>query len=180
MLVLIDKVIIYGVVAMQVFGVLLLFALIQAKVSKFANVVTTFASKYSILLATFILSASVAGSLYYSVVLGYDPCVLCWYQRILIYPQLIIFAIAIWKKRTDVWQYTVPMSVIGLLVALYHNFLPYFESVGLGCGSSGPSCSKLYVFAFGYLTIPVMSLTVFAILIILSITNNVTRQNESV
>ncbi|HEY4514903.1 MAG TPA: disulfide bond formation protein B [Candidatus Paceibacterota bacterium] len=169
MVAIIDKLIVWGVVIMQLASLLLLFALIQAKVNKVGNAITRLAGKHSILIGFLVLLASVVGSLFYSNVLGYDPCVLCWYQRIFIYPQLVIFGLALWKRRTDIWLYSLGLSLIGILVALYHNFLPYFEKFGLGCGSTGPSCSKLYVFAFGYLTIPVMSLSVFFVLILLAI-----------
>lgn len=66
-------------------------------------------------------------------------------------------------------MYTIPLSIIGGLIAVYQILLPYLANVGVNCGATGVSCTKLYVLAFGYITIPVMSLTVFVILILLAI-----------
>ena len=95
------------------------------------------------------------------------------------YPQVILFATALWYKRRDrqladsPLKYSLPLSIIGAGIAIYHIILPALEKYGVACvTTSGVSCTKLYVFAFGYITIPVMSLTIFAILILLAIANN--------
>jgi disulfide bond formation protein DsbB len=112
-------------------------------------------------------SAAVLGSLYYSEIAGYEPCVLCWYQRIFMYPQMIIFGIAMYKKSSEVLVYNLALSVIGLLLAAYHYYGQIFNAGSLPCAVLGysASCSQRFVMTFGYITIPMMAATVFAVLV---------------
>ncbi|MBP9695491.1 MAG: disulfide bond formation protein B, partial [Candidatus Magasanikbacteria bacterium] len=56
-------------------------------------------------------------SLYYSDIVGYEPCKLCWLQRIFIYPQVILFFIAWRIKDANIWRYSLPVSIFGGLIA---------------------------------------------------------------
>src|SRR5688572_24240976 len=69
-----------------------------------------------------------SGSLVFSEVMGYVPCALCWYQRILMYPLVIIIAVGILNLDDGVRKYVLPLSFIGYVIAFYHNFL-YFGFV---------------------------------------------------
>lgn len=105
------------------------------------------------------------GSLYYSEIRHFTPCVLCWYQRILMYPLVIIIAVGILRKDKKLYQYVLPMSILGWCIALYHvllqkGILP--ESVA-PC-EIGASCLTKYTGYFGFITIPVMSLTAFTVI----------------
>ena len=174
----IQQLIVWGVVVTQIGAGVLLLGVLFARESTFVKVV----GRKAVCVGFFLFLASVAGSLFYSSVLNFEPCLLCWWQRIFIVPQLVLFGVALWTKREDVFLYSVYLSVIGGLIALYHNFLPYFESVGLGCGTdtASVSCVKLYINAFSYLTIPLMSLTVFATAILLAISHKlyINRKDE--
>lgn len=105
------------------------------------------------------------GSLYYSEIRHFTPCVLCWYQRILMYPLVIIIAVGILRRDRGLYQYVLPMSVLGMLIAGYHillqkGFLP--ESIA-PC-EIGASCLTKYTGYFGFITIPVMSFTAFTVI----------------
>jgi disulfide bond formation protein DsbB len=163
----------YGVLALQVASLTLLLALLFARKGGLVKWV----GERAVLLSFFITLATALGSLFYSSVLGYEPCLLCWWQRIFHFPQFIIFGLALWKRRSDVFLYTAPLSVVGGMFALYHIALPYLGSIGIDCGATGVSCNKQFVLEFGYITIPVMSLSVFVTLILLAITNRL-RSNE--
>ncbi len=103
------------------------------------------------------------GSLAYSQLIGFPPCELCWIQRIFIYPQVIIALVAMIKKDKNIIDYLLPMSVIGGLVALYQSFIQWGLFAGLGgCVAVGGECAKVFVNAYGYITIPFMSFTIFA------------------
>lgn len=107
------------------------------------------------------------GSLYFSEIKHFTPCVLCWYQRILMYPLVIIIAVGILRKDKGLYQYVLPMSVLGLLIAFYHVLLQKGiipESIG-PC-QLGASCVTKYTGYFGFLTIPVMSLIAFSVITI--------------
>lgn len=108
------------------------------------------------------------GSLYFSEVLGYPPCVLCWYQRICMYPLAVLFFSAIWTNETKYSKYTFPLILIGLVIAIYHNLLYYGvipDSI-TPC-TQGISCTSKQVEWFGFITIPLLSLTGFIVLAIL-------------
>ena len=113
-----------------------------------------------------------SGSLFYSEVMGYTPCVLCWWQRIFMYSQVLLFGVALWAKDKSVARYSFFMSIIGGLISAYH----YSSQVGfitsdLPCSAIGysASCSTLFFVALGYITIPMMALTAFAMLIIFAL-----------
>jgi disulfide bond formation protein DsbB len=64
------------------------------------------------------------GSLY-AQHLGYEPCVLCWWQRIFLYPLVLLIPIGIWKQDRNIALYALPLAALGGLVALYHTLLYY-------------------------------------------------------
>ena len=103
------------------------------------------------------------GSLLYSDVIGYEPCKLCWYQRILMYPQALLFGIALWKKDKKIVDYAMALSGVGAVIALYHHLMQLGFVPEGDCSAVGysVSCAKVFVLHFGYLTIPLMAFTGF-------------------
>lgn len=129
------------------------------------NLMPTSLNLIALYVAWFQSIVATLGSLYYSEIKHYTPCTLCWYQRILMYPLVVIFAVAILRKEYHIKYYALPLSLIGSIVAFYHvllqkGFLP--ESVA-PC-SIGASCTIKYAGYFGFITIPVMSVTAFVII----------------
>lgn len=105
------------------------------------------------------------GSLYYSEIRHYTPCILCWYQRILMYPLIIIIAVGILRKDKHLYQYVLPMSILGWSIALYHILLQKgILPEGLAPCALGASCTVKYTGYFGFITIPVMSFTAFTVI----------------
>lgn len=107
------------------------------------------------------------GSLYFSEIRDLPPCVLCWYQRIAMYPLTIIIAVTIVRLDRGVWLYVLPLSLIGFGIAVYHNLLYYGvipESIQ-PC-RLGVSCTTRQIEWLGFITIPLMSLTAFAVITI--------------
>lgn len=125
-------------------------------------------NKYLINLALVISLGAVLGSLYYSNVVGFPPCVLCWWQRVLLFPIPLLLIVGKIKKDNNVMQYVVPLALLSAVIALYQSYVYLGGSSILPCTANGGDCSKIYVLAFGYITIPVMSLTVSVYLYILS------------
>ncbi len=111
--------------------------------------------------------ASTAFSLFYSEIAGFVPCTLCWFQRIFMYPQIVLLGIALFKKDSKIVDYALPLTVIGTIFSLYHNYVYYGGVSILPCSAFGlgVSCLRRYVFELGYITIPLMSLTSFLLLI---------------
>ncbi len=120
------------------------------------------------------------GSLYFSDIEGYAPCVLCWWQRIFMYPIIIIIIIATLKKETRIYQYVLPMAILGITVSVYHNLLYTGIIKNEEFCTGGISCTSKYVEYFGFITIPFLAFLGFAIIITLSIIsrNYINKQNK--
>lgn len=108
------------------------------------------------------------GSLFFSSVMEMEPCVLCWYQRIFMYPLAMIFLIALFPLDKKVTRYALPLAILGLGFAIYH-YLLYMGIVPEGlkpCGK-GPSCTKADLELFGFITIPMLSIMAYLTIILL-------------
>ncbi len=147
--------------------VLILIAFLLKK-TKFARKFLNFLSENYLPIAFLIASFATLGSLTFSEILHFDPCKLCWFQRIFMYPQVLIFLIALLKKDRNVWRISLALSLFGFFTALYHVFLQMYPS-SLPCSDEVVSCAKVQFRFFGYITIPVMSTTAFSALILLNL-----------
>ncbi len=104
-----------------------------------------------------------AGSLFFSEVMGYPPCVLCWYQRIALYPLVVVIAIGLAAHDRRVAVYSLPFAVIGLCIAIYHNLIYYgIVPESLTPCSEGTPCNAVQLELLGFVTIPLMSILGFA------------------
>jgi disulfide bond formation protein DsbB len=123
-----------------------------------------------LLLATGISVSATAGSLYYSQIRHFEPCQLCWYQRIFMYPMAVLFVVALIKRDTLVRRYVLPIAAIGASISIYHNYIQIFPDLDAGgaCGF-GPSCSGKYINVFNNVSIPVMALAAFLMIIVVTI-----------
>ncbi|MRX71567.1 disulfide bond formation protein B [Bacillus lacus] len=113
---------------------------------------------------------STIGSLYLSEVLGYIPCDLCWYQRIFMYPLVILLGIAIFKKDEKAAVYSLALSAVGGLISMYHygiQKLPFLAERSVSCGIV--PCTGDYLNWLGFITIPLLALAGFAIVFIMSV-----------
>ncbi len=132
------------------------------------NQILSFIKEHYLLIGFIISLGAVLISLFYSDVIGFAPCKLCWLQRIALYPACILFGLAWFKKDRSISYYIFPMLVLGSLVAFYHNFIYYFGEGVAPCDSSGVSCVQRLVSEFnGYISIPSLALTIFAVLLTL-------------
>lgn len=112
---------------------------------------------------TFLIALlSMAGSLYFSEVLMLPPCILCWYQRITMYPIVILSLIPMVRNDERAYRYIIPFAFIGLLIAGYHSVLYYAVNWGIRPDWTGPcvagiSCTARYIEWLGFITIPLLS-----------------------
>jgi disulfide bond formation protein DsbB len=126
-------------------------------------------------LAGFIVSfVSLVSSLLYSNVIDFPACELCWWQRIFLYPQVVLFGIALYNEKVRkvqddmVFLYSLVLSAIGGGIAIFHYYGQMFDpSLLAACLADGVSCSQLFFVSFGYITIPMMSLTAYLFLVLL-------------
>jgi disulfide bond formation protein DsbB len=115
-----------------------------------------------------IASVSALGSLFFSEIMEFAPCTLCWYQRIFMFPLVLIFLAGLFPLDKGIIRYSLPLALVGWGFALYH-FLLYsgFIPESIQPCSKGVSCSETYLDVFGFITIPLLSLISFSIIIIL-------------
>ena len=111
---------------------------------------------------------SMLGSLFFSEVMDLEPCVLCWYQRIFMYPQVFIFMIALFPLDVRVVKYALPLTLIGWGFAVYHYLVysGYIPEALQPCGQ-GPSCAEINLELFGFITIPMLSILSYTAIIAL-------------
>lgn len=145
--------------------IVLLVVFLLTKKHSFMN----FINKRAFLLAFLVALISMLGSLTYSDIIGYEPCKLCWFQRILMYPQVVILGMASFKKDFRVASYSIVLSIIGAVLAGYHYLLQIGVAPALPCSAVGysASCSQRFVLQYGYITIPMMALSAFVLIALL-------------
>ena len=124
-------------------------------------------SRFLLFLAFIVAAVATAGSLYFSEARLFQPCKYCWYQRILMYPLVILFGIATIRNDRSIVIYTLPLSLIGMGYAIFH----YGLQKGLvpqenGCAAL---CDYAYINWAGFITIPFMSAIAFTLITILSL-----------
>jgi len=156
--------------ALVVLAQALIVALVLAKI--FAgrdNKILNFIRENALGAALIVALTATLGSLFYSELAHFTPCKLCWYQRILMYPQVILLGIAWWKEDWGVRKYAIAMSALGALIAAFHYFEQLSAKPLLSCDTTGfsASCSERFVTTFGYITIPMMALSAFLLILVL-------------
>ena len=115
---------------------------------------------WNILFACWILAAvSTLVSLFFSEVMALKPCVLCWYQRIFMFPLVVILLVGLYPLDKGVVRYALPLAVIGWLFAVYHYLLySGFIPEGLQPCDKELSCTEINLELFGFVTIPMLSI----------------------
>ncbi len=127
-------------------------------------------NKLILLLAFIFVLVATFGSLYFSEILKFQPCTLCWYQRICMYPLVIILCVGILENNKNIYKYVLPLSIVGWIIAVYHNLIQYNiipETIKV-CSAIG-SCTERYVNLFGFITIPLLSLIAFTMINVLMV-----------
>lgn len=160
-----------GTIAMQAVSVGLILAYFWRDKSKVARDTLALAHTWGLWSAFWLSLIGVGLTLYYSEVVGYVPCGLCWMTRVFFYPQVLLFAVALYKHEgSRVADYSLALSIPGAIIALYKHYLELGGSELLPCPASGVGdCGKRYIFEFGYVTMPMMGFSLLCLLIILMI-----------
>ena len=116
--------------------------------------------------ATLVATVATAGSLWFSLGHGLDPCTLCWYQRILMYPLVVVLGVATVEKRSTVSRTALPLAIPGLCLAAYHSYLQVTTN---SCTFGGPCAVVQWRSPVVELTIPNLSLIAFGLITVLLI-----------
>lgn len=128
---------------------------------------SSLADRFGLYFAWLVSIVAMGGSLYFSEVMGLVPCVLCWYQRILMYPLVIILGIATYRQDKKVSIYALPMSIIGLAISLYHIVIQQFPSLATAATcKAGVPCTVDSLHLFGFITIPMLACVAFLLITI--------------
>lgn len=121
------------------------------------------------LLSSWLLAlVSTLGALFFSEVMDFVPCVLCWYQRIAMFPLVLMLGIGTYRDDPHCIRYALPLAMVGWLLAVYHCLL-YAGLIPTGlqpCGAAG-SCAKIDLALAGFITIPLLSFAAFSIIVLL-------------
>lgn len=120
-------------------------------------------SPWALVFAAWLVAAlSTLGALFMSEVMGFAPCVLCWYQRIFMFPLVLVLALGLFPFDPKVARYALPLALVGLLVAVFHLLLTvgYIPESMTPCRQGIP-CSTVQLEWFGFVTIPLLSAFAF-------------------
>jgi disulfide bond formation protein DsbB len=127
-------------------------------------------NRHSMYLALLAAWTALCGSLYFSEVRGYVPCVLCWYQRILMYPLSAVIAVGLLRRDPHLPYYVLPLSLYGLGMSTYHYLLEKTDLfAGAAACSQGVACTTQWINWFGFVTIPFLALVAFLIVTLMSV-----------
>jgi len=124
--------------------------------------------------------AATVGSLYFSEVRMFVPCALCWWQRILMYPLVVVLGVATFRQDLSAWRTALPLSLIGLGTATYHYLLQKVPGLAppASCASGVP-CNMQYIDWFGFVTIPFLAGVAFLIITIAMLRLAWTERSEA-
>lgn len=138
-----------------------------------------FIRQYALYFAWLVSILATLGSLYFSEIKGFIPCELCWYQRILMYPLVVILGMGTFQHDSSVKKFVLPLAIIGWSISLYHYLIqkvPGFAPIK-PCASGVP-CNVEYINWFGFMTIPFLALTAFSLIIIFLTLAKTNKTNE--
>jgi disulfide bond formation protein DsbB len=155
-----------GVIGQALFGLLVLLGILAlVGVSRPLAAVRQAIWGYELWLAFLVAAIATAGSLFFSQVADFVPCELCWFQRIAMYPLALLTLLMALANDHRAARYLLPIPVIGASVSLYHLLVENgVVEQTKACQISAPGgCATKWIDEFGYVTIPTLALTAFAL-----------------
>ncbi len=157
-----------GTVGLQIGAVVLVALFFVRRQAEFAGQVHLI-QKFAFPLAFALTLAAALFALIHEQVFGLEPCYWCWWQRIVMFPQIALFGMALLKEKYQetVIDVSIVLSLVGVGIASYHHILQMFPGSGLPCPATGQSCAEITFLEFGYITYPMMALSLFIFTIIL-------------
>ena len=125
--------------------------------------------KNSLFLAWLIALVSTLGAIFIGEIMERTPCVLCWYQRIAMFPLALILGIASFSSDMAVRRYVLPIAIIGAVIAIWHSllFAGIIPETVQPCTREGPSCTGDEQTLFWVLPLPFLSAAGFIAIVLL-------------
>ena len=153
-----------GTLGIQVLSLYLMYLYVTKK-----TVAETEIAKQALCITFVVSLGGLVMTLLYSDVFDFIPCGLCWFERICLYPIVLLSGIAWWKKDTAIADYILGLSGIGAVVGLYHHYIQMGGSELIACPAAGQGadCAKRIIFEFDYITFPLMAFSLFVFIGIL-------------
>ena len=126
-------------------------------------------TKRNLYALTFLVSlTAMLGSLYFSEIIGLTPCLLCWYQRIMMYPIVPLSLVGLWYRDHMLPKYVLPLSVAGFITAGYHYVLQMYKPAAdnplFNFTKGSVACTTIDISFFGFITIPLLSFMAFVLI----------------
>ncbi len=121
----------------------------------------------AMVLAAVVAGLAMAGSLFFSQVAHFEPCVLCWYQRIAMYPLVVILGFAAWRHARRAVAIARVFAVVGACLSTYHVALERLPGLDTGSCGTGPACTVIWFQIYGFVTIPFLALSAFLLILAL-------------
>jgi disulfide bond formation protein DsbB len=163
----------YGILALVAFAIVtgivalrLLAVVSEAAADAFDGVAAAIAPN-ALALGWIVAFLATAGSLYFSEVAHFEPCTLCWYQRIAMYPLVVIFAVAAARRETGGALYAAALAAIGAVIAAYHVVLEWFPVLDSGTCDPDNPCTLIWFRVFGFISLPTLALAAFLLILTL-------------
>ena len=132
-------------------------------------------------MALLVSATSMLGSLYFSEIANYEPCRLCWYQRICMYPIAIVLLVALIRRRRDVVPYVLTLASLGAVISAYHYLVEWYPTLESNVCSLDVPCTTVWFREFGFVSLPQMALTGFVTVFTVLVAPRIARmKNQSV
>jgi disulfide bond formation protein DsbB len=160
----------YGLLALVAFAVVIgvvvlrLVAVVSASAADAWEATVRALAPSAIPMAWVVALLATAGSLYFSELAHFEPCRLCWFQRIAMYPLVVILGIAAVRRDRSGAVYGLALALIGAVVAAYHVTLEWFPSLDGGTCDPANPCTLLWFRVFGFISLPTLALSAFLLI----------------
>ena len=154
-------------------------ARVNAGAAEMRDAILESVAGYELWLAFGVAAVATLGSLYLSEIAHLIPCKLCWFQRIFMYPLVIVLGVAAWRRDASVRLTAMLLAWIGTAIAVYHYAIQRSPTLGGGsCDASAP-CSAAYIWQWDFVSIPFMAASAFGLILVLmfALRSNVARMS---
>jgi len=135
---------------------------------------------YELWMAMGVALAATLGSLYLSEIEHLVPCRWCWFQRIFMYPLVVVLGVAAWRRDTEVRLTAAILAIAGGVIAAYHYLIQHFPGLDSGACDPTAPCSAAYIWQWNFVSIPYMAASAFALILtlIFALRTNEGRMSE--
>jgi disulfide bond formation protein DsbB len=118
-------------------------------------------------LAFGVAALAMLGSLYFSEIARFEPCRLCWFQRIAMYPLVLLLGIAAVRGDFGVRRYAIPLAAVGAVVSTYHVAIEWLPWLDTGVCPATTPCSVVWFRELGFVSLPYLALSAFLLIVAL-------------